>query len=127
MELQEDFIAQSEELVGKDVKFKVKITSLRYPRPYNIDDFGFTIGTFQILEVLEGKISEEVFYLGERGDIVFKGNVIRLQLLGEYILEGRFIIDPKYGPQYECYGIYSQFSIDTPEQARTFLETILNP
>lgn len=127
MEFQEDFIAQSEDLVGKDVKFKVKITSLRYPKPYNIDDFGFTIGTFQILEVLEGKISEEVFYLGERGDIVFKGNVIRLQLLGEYILEGRFIIDPKYGPQYECYGIYSQFSIDTPEQARTFLETILTP
>lgn len=99
----------------KIIKCTVIVRNIIY---YN-DGWGVFVASPQEIE------SDYKPKLDKNNEFIVKGNMLAVQILDEYKLVAKEIVDPKYGLQYETIFISENYELDNEEQQKLFLKNIL--
>jgi len=90
------------EMIGQNIKARVKLHNYRYPRS-GVQESGFAIVIFDVVSVLEGQMPEDFIYGNNDGKIEYQltavGTMPKIERNQEYVLQGTWDIDKKWGPQ----------------------------
>lgn len=102
------------------MKIKAKLVSERWYSP----DTNWGTFTVKVLSIIEKKDEEEDINMDKMLNIA--GNIFFRPETGvEYVFEGEYKFNVKYGWQFEIFSGYEDVHLDTPEEKRLFLEQIL--
>lgn len=102
---------------------KVCLHHYRYPQKGVHVSGAFAIVILEVKEILSGKIPED----DEIADnlITAVGNMLHLEKNMEYIFEGTYVVDKKWGPQFQCDNIHSDYDMKNVEDQKKFLSFFL--
>lgn len=108
-------------LKGTDVKLKVKLHNLRWPRSGH-QSGDFAIAIFDVLRVFEGEVPDECLSPDSiyKYQIAATGKMPKLDNHTEYILTGTLEIDKNWGPQYKLTQLRLDYDLSRPEDIRKF-------
>ncbi len=114
------------ELKGTDVVAKVTLHNYRYPRT-KVQSGEYAIVVLDVENVIEGEIPVELQKTNIFGStsIIASGKMPKLEEDKEYLFVGRLLIDPKWGPQYECLSIHLDYDMNSEEDQRKFFSYFL--
>ena len=108
-------------LKGQDIKARVKLHNIRYPRSgHKSGDFAIAI--FDVIKILEGEIPDECM-IGDgyyKYQIAATGRMPKLEATMEYILTGTLEIDKQWGAQYKLTQLRLDYDLTRPEDIRKF-------
>ncbi|MBO7735537.1 MAG: AAA family ATPase [Methanobrevibacter sp.] len=110
-------------LVGHTITARVHLHNYRFPKDHVHLSGDFAIVIFDIESVTEGTVVPAC--LTSTGGIVVTGILPHIEDGMSYIVTGKLIIDPKWGPQYTCQDIHLAYNLTKVEDQKTFFSYFL--